>query len=352
MALALLVASCAAAGFAVLLIVRYRSPKLRERRLDRLCIQGPAAMRTAKFDKCVRIYTRALKLASGRRLGAIHRQIGICRQFQCRFDEALACYAESARVADQCDDKRGRAHALGNMGLVWQQRGDHAKALALYEQAVGLYGELGDRLGRATARTNIGIIRRADRDFNGALECMSEALEVFEGFGAKLEQAGVLNEIANTHLDQGAPERALQFLRKALPLAREACDRQGEVTILHTLATVHARTGQLASARAQYDELLQVHREMGDPNGEAHDHVGIGDVLVRQHDFQMASGYLAKALKTFLRLGIADGPRKTLPGLRMCLTVLGPKDFCDACLAAKLEPRTVTELVKVLEGRH
>ena len=49
--------------------------------------------------------------------------------------------------------------------------------------------------------------------------------------------------------------------------------------------------------------------------------------------------------------GIADGPRKCLTGLRMCLTVLGPKEFSAVCENAKLEPRTVTELVKVLELR-
>jgi tetratricopeptide (TPR) repeat protein len=117
------------------------------------------------------------------------------------------------------------------------------------------------------------------------------------------------------------------------------------------MADVYVRTGQLAKARAQYDELLKVHREMGDPDGEARDRVGIGDTLVRKGNYESAAGYLTQALKAFLNLGIADGPRKCLTGLRMCLTVMGVKDFSAACEKAKLEPRTVTELVKVLELR-
>jgi tetratricopeptide (TPR) repeat protein len=326
--------------------------ELRARRLDRLCLQGPAAMRAAKFEKCARIYNRALKLASGTRLSAIHRQIGICRQFQCRFDEALASYAESARVADEVGDKRGKAHALGNAGLVWQRRGDHAKALAFYEEAVRLYGELGDRLGRATARTNIGVIRRTEGDFSGAMDCLTEALEVFTGLGAKMEHASALGEIANVHMDKGELDLALVCLDKALLLSREACDRQGEVTVLGNMANVYVRTGQLARARSLYDELLKLHHELGDPNGEAYDRVGIGDVLVRKGDYIAAAGYLTQALKAFLKLGIADGPRKCLSGLRMCLTVMGVKEFSAACAKAKLEPRSVTELLEVLELRQ
>jgi tetratricopeptide (TPR) repeat protein len=112
------------------------------------------------------------------------------------------------------------------------------------------------------------------------------------------------------------------------------------------------RMGRLAEAQAGYEALLKAHQEMGDPDGEARDRVGIGDVLVRRGDYLAAAGYLTQALKAFLKLEIADGPRKCLAGMRMCLTVLGVKDFSAACEKAKLEPRTVTELVKVLELRH
>jgi hypothetical protein len=77
----------------------------------------------------------------------------------------------------------------------------------------------------------------------------------------------------------------------------------------------------------------------------------MGHSLIQKFEMERAVSYLARAMKGFLRLEIADGPRQLLPGLRMCLTTMGVKDFSAACERAKLEPRTVTELIKVLELR-
>jgi hypothetical protein len=90
---------------------------------------------------------------------------------------------------------------------------------------------------------------------------------------------------------------------------------------------------------------------MGDQDGEARDLASMGHSLIQKFEMERAVSYLARAMKGFLRLEIADGPRQLLPGLRMCLTTMGVKDFSAACERAKLEPRTVTELIKVLELR-
>ncbi len=78
---------------------------------------------------------------------------------------------------------------------------------------------------------------------------------------------------------------------------------------------------------------------------------GNDDVLVRKGECEPAASYLTQALKTFLKLGIAGGPRKCLAGLRMCLTVQGVEEFSAVCENAKLEPQTVAVLIKVLERR-
>jgi tetratricopeptide (TPR) repeat protein len=352
MVLAVVGAACAAAALLVALhVVRQRNPKLRAQRLERLRANGQKAMQACLWDKAIRFYGRASRLAVGPELADAHRQTGVCRQAQGRLSEAEKSFAEAMKAADRCGDKEGKARALGNLGLVWQRRGAHSKALAYYEQSIALGRELGARMLVATAHSNLGLLWKTAGDLDRALDCFRQALSVFQELGAKPQLASVLGNIALVHMDREELDSALEHLNRTLEVARQIGDRRTEANALGNIAGVRLAQHLTNKALDGYEALLKVHREMGDLDGEARDHVGIGDALVRKGDYEAAASYLTQALKAFLKLGIAEGPRKCLFGLRMCLTVLGVKEFSAVCENAKLEPRTVTELVKVLELR-
>ena len=334
------------------LVVRQRDPKLRTQRLARVRAKGQQAMQACLWDKAVRHYAHASRLAVGAELADAHRQTGVCRQAQGRLGEAEASFAEAAKAADQCGDRVTKASALRGLGLVRQRRGDHSKALAYYEQSIALSHELGDRLGEAAAYSNTGLLWKTANELDRALDCFRQALSLFQELGARPQLASVLGNIALVHMDREEFDSALEHLNQTLDIARQIGDRRTEANALGNIASVHLAQHLPNEALAGYEKLLEVHREMGDPDGEARDRVGIGDTLVRKGDYETAAGYLTQALKAFLKLEIADGPRKCLTGLRMCLTVMGVKDFSAACEKAKLEPRTVTELIKVLELRQ
>jgi tetratricopeptide (TPR) repeat protein len=352
MVLAVVGAACAAAALLVAFqVVRQRNPKLRAQRLERLRAKGQKAMQAGLFDKAARCFAGASKLAVGPELADAHRQIGVCRQAQGRLGEAEASFTKAVKAADQCADRVTKVSALRGLGLVWQRRGDHSKALAYYEQSVALSRELGDHMGEAAAYGNTGLLWKTAGELDRALDCFRRALSLFQELGARSQLASVLGNIALVHLDRDEFGSALEHLNRTLEIAREIGDRQTEANALGNIASVRLAQQLPNEALAGYEALLKVHREMGNLDGEARDRVGIGDALVRKCDYESAAGYLTQALKAFLRLEIADGPRRCLPGLRMCLTVLGPGEFSAACENAKLEPRTITELVKVLELR-
>ena len=60
--------------------------------------------------------------------------------------------AEEAR-----GDKQGVADTLGNIGNVYESRGEYAKALSTYERALAAKGALGDKLGGASTRGRVWV---------------------------------------------------------------------------------------------------------------------------------------------------------------------------------------------------
>ncbi len=68
----------------------------------------------------------------------------------------------------------------------------------------------------------------------------------------------------------------------------------------------------LVSCRESYGD------DIGDRQGEAQDLANIGNTYVRKGEYEQAIGYFVQALGMFIEMGIADGPRQCLVGLRTC----------------------------------
>ncbi len=68
----------------------------------------------------------------------------------------------------------------------------------------------------------------------------------------------------------------------------------------------------LVSCRESYGD------DIGDRQGEAQDLANIGNTYGQKGEHEQAIPYLVQALGMFIEMGIADGPRQCLLGLRKC----------------------------------
>lgn len=329
-----------------------KSADSRARSAQRWQDRAAKAMKAGAWDKAARYLGRAAAMTSGAKLADVHRLTGICHTAMTRLADARASFEESARVAEACGDKAGKARALGNIGLIGQRRGRHDEALVCYEQALKLFRELGDRVGEATACVNLGPLLLAAGQPELALDTLNEALGFFRECGARREEAGVLTNIGMVHAEQGKVDASLECWNQALDTARQIGDKRLEAGVLGSIAGADIQRGEPDRARAGFEAVLGIHDELSDPDGAARDRVGIGQALVSKGEYEPAVSYLARALCDFLKLGVADGPRQCLLWLPQCLRGLGRDRFQTACAAAGLASRTAATLVSILERRH
>ena len=265
---------------------------------------GFAAMNTSNWDQAIRYFQTALTATNGPGMVALHNLIGVCHYTRGRLDDALRDFEESARLADQYDDKQGKSRALGNIGRICHDGGDLDRALALLEEALALSDDSNDPWATAI----------------------------------HLGYAG------SVHHDKGELDRALQYFEEALAIARETGDRWCLASNLDSIGSIYRDKGDLDGALKYDNEALAVAHEMGHQVGVATELGNIGIILAERSEHEQAAPKLAEALTILLAIGVVDGPRQTLTGLAGCEDNLGRKRLAELLKEAGREEGIITDL--------
>jgi DNA-binding CsgD family transcriptional regulator len=136
------------------------------------------------------------------------------------------------------------AAAMGNLGLVAQDRHDVARALDCFQQAEALYAAGGDRRGIAVSLGSRARLARQEGSSLGAATLFEQALAHFREVG---DPHGIANSLANlghTLLALKQPEQAVPYLREALELRGTLGNTLGIAECLEGFAGVAIATGR------------------------------------------------------------------------------------------------------------
>jgi len=114
---------------------------------------------------------------------------------------------------------QARSAALGNIGLIYSDKGDLDKALEYHQQALKIDREIGYKQGEASDLGNIGLIYRAKGDLDKALEYHQQALKVFIEIKAPSLITQTLVNIATIFFEQNSDKEGFKYLGKAVSLS-------------------------------------------------------------------------------------------------------------------------------------
>jgi len=121
-------------------------------------LEGTKLMTAYKWDEAISEFQKAMKEAKGSQFVGLYNLIAICYYTSGRLDFALDNYNKSLTLAEQFNDKQGKANALGNIGLIYQFKGDLDQALKYHQEALKIDKEIDFREGEASDLGNIGLI--------------------------------------------------------------------------------------------------------------------------------------------------------------------------------------------------
>jgi len=216
---------------------------------------------------------------------------GNCYATLGQMSQAEECYRDALRISDRHavhaiykeEAIATRSAALGNIGLIYSDKGDLDQALQYLKDALDIDRDIGYRQGEANQLGNIGLIYRAKGDLDQALQYLKDALDIHREVGYRQGEASALGNIGLIYSDKGDLDQALQYLNQALSIFAEAAPHL-YVQVLTYAAAVHlqrecpeecfqcfAEAISRATSRDQYNvvvnSLLQIARQMAS-NGQ------------------------------------------------------------------------------------
>ena len=306
---------------------------------------GLAAIDTWAWNRAIGHFRQAMPEARGAELVALFNLTGLCHYTQGLLVIALADFEYSARLADQFGDEEGKAPALGNIGVIWHDRGDLDKALQYKERALANAHQLGNQWAEAIYLANIGNVWRDKGELDKAIKYHEQALELSRDLGDKWGVASDLASIANVYRDKGALDEALSYNREALMMARKIGHRLGLATDLGSIAGIYRCKGQLDEALRYGEEALAQARKVGYRLGVATNLGNIGLILTDGKKYEQAVPKLAESLTILLAGGFADGPSQVLTGLVRCEDRLGRERVEELLKGSGLDDRATSDLL-------
>ena len=312
-----------------------------------------------ELDKALECQEQALAIGReiGDKAGVAKRlgNIGLIWQDRGELDKALEKFEAILEIHRELGDRAGEAKDLGNIGLIWQDKGELDKALEHQEQALEIDREIGNRQGEAQDLGNIGNVYMLKGELDKALECQEQALRMRREIGNRLEEAQALGNIGLIWQDKGELDKALEYLQKALDIQVDIGDKLGQARQLGNIGNDYILKGELDKALEYQEKSAEICRELGDREGAATALLNMGSIFIDKKDWEQAIVCYVPALMEHLAMGIADGPRQCLFGLRKCYRAMKGSGegagarFIAVCVKAGMSEADAKKLVVKFE---
>jgi len=220
---------------------------------------------------------------------------------QCKYNEAIDIFDQCLKLKIK-DSERGALLIL--FGNALSSLGRNKDAEDRYQEALLLTHRIKDREGEATALGNIGLIYYNKGKLDTALKYHKNALGIAREIGYKEGEANQLGNIGLIYSDKGVLDQSLKYHKNALGIDREIGYKQGEAIQLGNIGLIYSDKGELDTALKYHKEALEINREIGYKQGEAIQFNNIGTVYEDNGDLDQSLDYYKKALEIFEKISL------------------------------------------------
>lgn len=246
--------------------------------LDSIVTQLAAAMapflrQAGPWDQAVGVHRVAANSAhnTGDRRGKADAltELGVVQRFMANYRQAAQTLTDAVDLYDDVGDRRGKAAALNQLGIVWYLTADNDDAAQAQSEALEICRELGDKLGQANALADLGMVRRQTSRFDAAVEAQGEALAIYRELGDSYGEANALRDLGQVHCLMGRYGQAAGQQQEAYNIYASLGDRVHQAYALNELAAVRRLTGDYRAAHEGHTQALDTYIELGDRFGKA-----------------------------------------------------------------------------------
>ncbi|MCC6180590.1 MAG: tetratricopeptide repeat protein [Bacteroidia bacterium] len=284
-------------------------------------------------------------------LAVAHNLIGLILWHQSTYKEALPHHNKSLSLFQESNNQKGIANTYTRIGNVYYDLSDFPNSLDNFLQSLKRYANLKDSIGIAEACNYLGKVYSRLNERESAKKYLFKALGINQRLKNSRGIAISYNGLGNLFMDNFDLIKALKFFIKSKEYHQIGGDKIG-ISIAHiNIGTIYdmmynlsddslkivaanlsyrsstpLRKSLLDSARYNFKESIQINSQVGNKFGLIYGYNGIGDIYVKENNYQEAIPQYKQAYALALEVKATSEQYETAKRISRCFEGLNLKD--------------------------
>ncbi|MCX5633332.1 MAG: tetratricopeptide repeat protein [Phycisphaerae bacterium] len=220
------------------------------------------------LDSCISLSERALQMVKkgSERQTMLLGNLGLIYQHRGELEKAEEMLKKSLQINEKLGRLKGMANQFCNLGNAYYMRGDLDKAEEMQKKALAIDEKLGRLDGMASDYGNLGIVYMARGDLDKAEEMHKKSLQIEEKLG-RLE--GIASEYSNLGIIyqmRGELDKAEEMHKKSLRISEKLGHQEGIATNYHNLGLIYQKRGDMKKAKEYWVKARDLFEKIGMPH--------------------------------------------------------------------------------------
>jgi tetratricopeptide (TPR) repeat protein len=199
------------------------------------------------------------------------------------------------------------SHALGNLGLIYQKRGELDRAEVTHEKSLAIYQKLGHQEGMAVEYGNLAFIYKTRGELDGAERMLLKAQAIHEKLDHQEGMAAVYGNLGQIKQARSELDAAEQMHLKARSIYEKLDDQEGMAGEYGDLALIYKTRGELNRAQQIHLKALAIYEKLDHQEGMAAEYGNLGLICKTRGELDGAERMLLKAQAIHEKLDHQEG---------------------------------------------
>ncbi len=223
-------------------------------------------------EEAMQCYEEALVIALDKKIPAIavncYHYLAILQANQGNMETALLMVNAGLALADETDDRFGKANLLNAQGKIFTSQGEYDKSLEARRKSYVLFSEIGARMLMVVVKNNIAVSLSTQGKFKEALVELEECLAIEKEIGARYRIANLYNNIARALLGMNRLEEALLKFQESLQIYEDVKFPFGCAAAEQGIGFCYVEMERFPEALEQFRASLSICQDIGYKVGE------------------------------------------------------------------------------------
>jgi len=267
--------------------------------------------RTGDLDSAIRVLEKWISLSGAENRTAETAtalgNLGNLYQTRGELERAEEMNQKSLAIEEELGHKEGMANQYGNLGILYQIRGELERADDMHQKSLAINEELGHKEGMANQYGNLGNLYQTRGELERAEKMYQKSLAINEELGRKEGMAIGYGNLGILYQTRGELERAEEMYQKSLAIEEELGHKAGMASSYGNLGTLYQIRGELERAEEMHQKSLAIEEELGRKGGMANQYGNLGTLYQTRGELERAEKMYQKSLAIEEALGLKVG---------------------------------------------